>query len=105
MNHYEVDVSLLGKTFSFTLPDSLDKQRFYDIVDYTENKLKNIRAEMDKLDHFKTALLAALNISEELFALRDENQKLKALLSRIDKTLDECEADESLSIRLGGMQS
>lgn len=103
MKYYEVDVNLLGKQFSFTLPESLDKQRFFDIVDYTEKKLKSIRDEMDKLDHFKTALLAALNISEELFAVRDENQKLKALLSRIDKTLDECEADENLSIRLGGM--
>lgn len=101
MTHYEVDVNLLGKSFSFTLPKNLDKQRFLDIVEYTENKIKTIRSEMDKLDHFKSALLAALNIGEELFALKDENQKLKALLSRIDKTLDACEADDSLTIRLG----
>lgn len=104
MTHYEVDVTLLGKSFSFTLPESLDKQRFFDIVDYTEQKIKNIRSEMDKLDHFKSALLAALNISEELFSLRDENQKLKALMTRIDKTLDECEADAELTIRLGGVK-
>ncbi len=104
MTQYEVDVNLLGKTFSFTLPDSLDKQRFFDIVDYTEKKIKNIRSEMDKLDHFKSALLAALNISEELFALKDENQRLKALLSRIDKTLDECETESELTIRLGGIK-
>ncbi len=104
MTYYEVDVSLLGKPFSFTLPDSLDKQRFFEIVDYTEAKIKNIRSDMDKLDHFKSALLAALNISEELFALRDENQKLKALLTRIDKTLDECEAQQSPAIRMGSVK-
>jgi len=104
MIQYEVDVNLLGKSYSFTLPDSLDKQRFFDIVDYTEKKIKNIRSEMDKLDHFKSVLLAALNISEELFSLKDENQRLKALLSRIDKTLDECESENGLTIRLGGVK-
>ena len=85
MKTKEIEVQVLGKHFNFNIPETIKTRDFLDIVDYVENKFKNIRNEIHDLDSFKLGLLASINITEEFFSIKKEYEKLRDALDRIDK--------------------
>ncbi len=80
----KIEVQILGNYFSFNLPDDVDSKEFIEIIDFVENKINRIRRSAVDLDSYKLALLASINIAEELFSLQKENRELKGFLSKID---------------------
>jgi cell division protein ZapA (FtsZ GTPase activity inhibitor) len=85
MRTKEIEVQVLGKHFIFNIPKTIKTEAFLEIIDYVENKFKNIKNETQDLDSFKLGLLASINITEEFFSIKKEYQKLRDALDRIDK--------------------
>ncbi len=98
MKTKEIEVQVLGKSFNFNLPDTIKTDDFLEIIDYVENKFKKVKNETNNLDSFKLGLLAAINITEEFYALKRENEKLRVLLNRIDNLISPVDEDNQISI-------
>ena len=94
MTTKEIEVQFLGKNFSFNVPEDIPNERFLEIIDFVENRFSKIRTEAGDLDSFRLGLLAAINITEEFFYLKIENDKLKAVLTHIDEMLAPVEIDD-----------
>jgi len=82
-----VNVQIMGKELRFNLPKDIEHQEFIKIVHYVENKIERIRQESPNLDSFKLGLLASINIAEEYFTLKKENENLTIMLNKIDKII------------------
>jgi cell division protein ZapA (FtsZ GTPase activity inhibitor) len=98
MTSKEIEVRILGKQFNFNIPDNIKTDDFLEIVDYVETKFKKIKSGTLDLDTFKLGLLVSINITEELFSLKKEHEKLKVVLDRIDKMLSPVEEGEQIAI-------
>ena len=94
-----LEVRLLDKSFVFEIPDEINRDEFIEIINYLEDKLKKIKRESTGLDSFRITLLAAINITEELFSLKKENQKYVDLLKKIDSAFDTLEKKERVPIK------
>ncbi len=79
------EVQILGNYFSFNLPEDVDSKDFIEIIYFVEDTINRIRKSAGDLDSYKLALLASINIAEELFTLQKENIQLKGFLNKIDK--------------------
>jgi len=98
MKMKEIEVQILGKNFNFNLPDSIKTEDFLEIIGFVKNKINKIRREDDDLDSFQLGLLAAVNIAEEYFSLKKENEKLSVMLDKINKMVSPLEEDVKPSI-------
>ncbi len=98
MTTKEIEVLVLGKNFNFNIPDNIKTGDFLEIIDYVENKFKRIKGETADLDSFKLGLLAAINITEEFYSLKKENEKLRIVLNRIDKMIAPVDEGDRVSI-------
>ncbi len=94
-----LEVRLLDKSFVFEIPDEINRDEFIEIINYLEDKLKKIKSQSSGLDSFKITLLAAINITEELFTLKHENQKLVDLLKKIDSAFQSIEKKDKVPIK------
>lgn len=84
MKMKEIEVQTLGKNFNFNVPGNINTEDFMEIIDFVENKFSKIKSEAGDLDSFKLGLLVSINIAEEFFSLKKENETLKTLLKKID---------------------
>jgi cell division protein ZapA (FtsZ GTPase activity inhibitor) len=94
----EIEVQILGKNFNFNVPESMKSETFLEIVDFVENRFRKIRRGAGDIDSFKLGLLVAINITEGFFYLKNENEKLKAVLTNIDRIISPVDQDKQLSI-------
>ena len=94
-----LEVRLLDKSFVFEIPDEINRDEFIEIINYLEDKLKKIKSQSTGLDSFKITLLAAINITEELFSLKQENQKMVDLLKKIDSAFQSIERKDNIPIK------
>lgn len=93
-----VDVQILGKGFTFHLSEEITSEEFLQIVSYVEQKYTIIKKRMNELDSFRLGLLVAINIAQDLHTLKNENQKLHQVFSKIDALLSP-QGDDQLPIR------
>ena len=84
MKAKEIDVTILGKSFSFMISGKINTDDFLEIVNYVEENYTKIRNNTDEYDPFRLGLLTSINITEEFFHLKKENDKLKSILDNID---------------------
>jgi cell division protein ZapA len=68
-----VDVEILGQRYAIRSDAPPDYVR--QLVDYLENRVKEIRGEAAGQDPGKFLVLAALDITDELFRLRDDRTR------------------------------
>ncbi len=98
MRTTEIEVQVLGRKFNFNIPENIEPGNFLEIVGFVEKKIKRIRKETQDLDSFQLGLLTSINIAEEYFSLKRENEKLRVVLNRIDRMLSLPAEDEKLPI-------
>ncbi len=96
----EIEVSITGKRFVFQLADDVQPEEFLQVVEYVENKIIKIKSRMNELDAQKLGLLTSINIAQDLFSLRKENEKLAQILGRIDTLLSPESSDDKLTVSL-----
>jgi len=95
----EIEVQVLGKNFNFNIPGNIRSEDFLEIVRFVEKKLHKIRKEAEDLDSFRLGLLTAVNIADEYFSLKKENERLRIMLNKIDKMVSPYEEADQPSIR------
>lgn len=96
----EVEVRITGKRFVFQLADDVQPEEFLQVVEYVENKINKIKSRMNELDAQKLGLLTSINIAQDLFSLKKENEKLAQILGRIDTLLSPEGEDGKLTVSL-----
>jgi cell division protein ZapA (FtsZ GTPase activity inhibitor) len=93
MKTKEIHVQILGNNFNFIVPESIRSEDFLEIVDFVENKFSKVKREAGDLDSFKLGLLVSINIAEEFFRLKKENEKLSDVLANIDRIISPVDQD------------
>ena len=96
----EIEVQITGKKFVFQLTDDVAVEEFMHVVEYVENKINKINSRMNELDSQKLGLLTSINIAQDLFFLKKENEKLAQILGKIDKLLSPENEDGKLTVSL-----
>jgi cell division protein ZapA (FtsZ GTPase activity inhibitor) len=95
MEKHNLEVNILGS--SFTIRSSDDEQYLRQLVAYLDHTVRNIRQRYDSYDPVKVALLAGLNIADELFRCRRaqyrdgddaSSQEIERIASRLIETID-----------------
>lgn len=85
-----VDIEILGQRYAIRSEAPPDHVR--QLVSYVEKRVKEIRGDAPGQDPTKILVLAALDITDELFRLRDEQGKgdidVTARLGALIKLLD-----------------
>lgn len=89
---HSVALSILGS--SFTIQSNYDAQYMERVVEHLKEKIREVQAGNPVRDPLKIALLAALNLTDELLRERSEGareieQITERLIERIDRTLVE----------------
>jgi len=82
-----VEVQILGKNFTFNLPEDVRPEDFMEVIAMVQGQLARIRGIAVDLDFFKLALLAAVNLAEECHRLRKENHLMRNVLTGIDQAV------------------
>jgi cell division protein ZapA len=87
-----VEVSILGS--SFTVQSRYDPRYLGEVIAYLKEKIREIQAASGAQDPLKIALLAALNVTDELLRKRNEDSReieelTERLIERIDRSLVE----------------
>ncbi len=90
----EIDVSILGKPFSFVISGKINTDDFLEIINYVEDKYSKIKNSTEENDIFRLGLLTSINLTEEFFHLKKENAKLKSILDNIDSIVSKEESKE-----------
>jgi cell division protein ZapA (FtsZ GTPase activity inhibitor) len=96
----EIEVQIAGKKIVFQLADDIALEDFMRVVEYVENKINKIKSRMNELDAQKLGLLTSINIAQDLFFLKKENEKLAQILGRIDTLLAPEKEDGKLTVSL-----
>jgi cell division protein ZapA (FtsZ GTPase activity inhibitor) len=94
MEKHNLEVNILGS--SFTIRSSDDQEYLKQLVAYLEHTVRTIRQRYDSYDPIKVALLAGLNIADELFRCRSAQrdgedsgaQEIERIATRLIETID-----------------
>ena len=88
-----IEVSLLGT--SFTIQSPYDPRYMAEVIDCLKEKIQEAQALSFTRDALKIALLAALNVVDELLRLRNgpreeeaESREIKEITERLIETID-----------------
>lgn len=92
MDGRSIEVNILGS--SFTIQSRYDPRYMGEVIAYLKDKIREIQASSGAQDPLKIALLAALNVVDELLAKRGESSReieelTERLIERIDQSLVE----------------
>ena len=87
-----IEVSILGS--SFTVHSRYEPRYMSEVIAYLKERVREVQATSNIQDPLKIALLAALNVVDELLARRGENSReieeiTERLIERIDRSLVE----------------
>ena len=90
---HSIEVSLLGS--SFTIQSQYDPRYMADLIGYLKGKIQEVQAASSIRDSLKIALLASLNVADELFRLRNgqreegsDSREIKEITERLIETID-----------------
>ena len=92
MDGASVEVNILGS--SFTIQSNYDPRYMAEVVAYLKEKVREVQTGSGVQDPLKVALLAALNVVDELLRKRGEDSReieelTERLIERIDRSLVE----------------
>ena len=93
----QIKVDIFGKTY--TLKGDSESGYVEKIADYVDQKMKALSTNSEIVDSSKIAILAALNIADELFKTKDEligklklnEEKAADLLNLLNNEFKKCE--------------
>jgi cell division protein ZapA (FtsZ GTPase activity inhibitor) len=92
VNERSVEVGILGS--SFTIQSRYDPRYMSEVIAYLKEKIREVQISSGAQDPLKIALLAALNVVDELLRKRGEDSReieelTERLIERIDQSLVE----------------
>ncbi len=81
-----VDVEIFGKVY--TVRGEKDTEYVRRVAEYVDRKMREISQVTDTVSTSRIAILAALNIADEYFALRDETDELESRMQNLSRKID-----------------
>ena len=81
----QVKVKILDN--EYVLKSDEDVEQVYRIAEYVNDKLKEVKENIEGLSDKKTAILVALNIASDYFQLKKEREEELGHISRKTETL------------------
>ena len=73
MNKNDITIQILGQNYTIKTP--ADEAYIKKVAMYVENKMKELKdSGMDSNQHLKIAVLACMNIADELFQEKENNK-------------------------------
>ncbi|UCF29999.1 MAG: cell division protein ZapA [bacterium] len=85
-----VDVEIFGKVY--TVSGDKDPEYVRMVAEYVDRKMREISQMTETVSTSRIAILASLNIADELFSLTDESEDMKTrmrqLTGRIRKAIE-----------------
>ncbi len=92
MDGRSVEVSILGS--SFTIQSNYEPRYLDEVIAHLKEKIREVQAASGAQDPLKIALLAALNVTDELLQKRGQDsgeieELTEKLIERIDQSLVE----------------
>jgi len=92
-DRHSIEVSLLGS--SFTIQSKYDPAYMAEVIGFLQGKIREVQTGSTIRDNLKIALLAALNVVDELFRLRSrpseegsDSRQIKEITERLIDTID-----------------
>ena len=90
-------IQIYGKTYS--LKSSSSEVKAEEVAEYVDSRMKELATARSKTSTLDLAILAALNIAQELLELKgqslvreeEEGKKIQQLVSELDKELQDIE--------------
>ena len=86
-----VDVEIFGKVY--TVRGDKDPEYVRRVAEFVDRKMREIAQVTDTVSTSRIAILASLNIADELMTMLEESEELKDRVKRltqhIEKTLDQ----------------
>lgn len=77
MNYSEVEI--YGERF--TLKSNLEESHLKAVASYVDKKINDIKTATGVVSTSRVAILAALNIAEELFQLKEQKENIENIVS------------------------
>jgi len=77
----KVSVNILGRTYDVEVAPG-DELLIYSLAEYVEQKLIEAQRDTGIVDTQKLAILAALNIADELFRLKNSRENVSGILDK-----------------------
>jgi cell division protein ZapA len=77
-----VEVYILGQ--KYTIRGDAPEEYIIKLASYVDEKLKEVHSSIPNITPVKASILAALNIADELFRVKNEHEKLTKFIE--DKT-------------------
>ncbi|MEW5874538.1 MAG: cell division protein ZapA [Candidatus Zixiibacteriota bacterium] len=68
-------VNIFGEEYPLRIGDGTDPEYMFRVADYVDRSMRKIADRSPNLSATKVAILAALNITDELFAQRRESER------------------------------
>ncbi|MFV1956716.1 MAG: cell division protein ZapA [bacterium] len=81
-----VDVEIFGKVY--TVRGEKDAEYVRRVAEYVDRKMREISQVTDTVSTSRIAILAALNIADEFFALREETDELESRMKNLSRKID-----------------
>ncbi len=81
-----VDVEIFGKVY--TVRGEKDAEYVRRVAEYVDRKMREISQVTDTVSTSRIAILAALNIADEFFALREETDELESRIKNLSRKID-----------------
>ena len=87
MDKSDITIQILGQ--NYTIKSSADEEYIKKVAMYVENKMKELKdSGMDSNQHLKIAVLACMNIADELLQEKSTHKEDNELINKIkSKTL------------------
>ncbi|MBI3610301.1 MAG: cell division protein ZapA [Nitrospirae bacterium] len=94
----QIEVEIYGQ--SYTISGEADEQYVNKLARYVDGKMRELAKTAKNLPTTKLALLAAVNITHELFRLRQDQQEKETLIEKKTKDLIENIEDQFGDLKL-----
>ncbi len=80
-----IEVQILGQNYSIKVDE--DEAYVKSLAQYVDEKLREIYSNAPTANHLKVAIMASLNIADELFKLKLERESLDRMIEEKTKIL------------------
>lgn len=94
----QVEIEIYGQ--SYTITGEADEQYVAKLARYVDGKMRELAKTTNNLPATKLALLAAVNITHELFELRQDKQVKESMIEKKTKDLIENIEEEFGDLKL-----
>jgi cell division protein ZapA len=81
-----VDVEIFGKVY--TVRGEKDVEYVRRVAEYVDRKMREISQVTDTVSTSRIAILAALNIADEFFDLREETDEFESRMKNLSRKID-----------------